>query len=43
MRKDILIIWMILFGMLFSYMIYVLIVLFTNSGMGGKRNGENQA
>lgn len=42
-RKEVLIIWMILFGMLFSYMIYIVIVLFMNGGMGGKRNGQNQA
>lgn len=42
-RKEVLIIWIILFTMLFSYMIYIVIILFTNSGMGGKRNGENQA
>ncbi|HAU87346.1 MAG TPA: hypothetical protein DCW90_18240 [Lachnospiraceae bacterium] len=42
-RKEVLIIWIALIGLLSSYIIYVLVVLFVNRGTGGKQNGENQA
>ena len=42
-RKEVLIIWIALFTLLSSYSIYVLVVLFGNRNMGGKRDGENQA
>lgn len=42
-RKEVLIIWIALFGLLSSYSLYVLVVLFVNRGMGGEQHGENQA
>lgn len=42
-RKEVLIIWIALIGLLSSYIIYILVVLFVNRDMGGKQNGENQA
>lgn len=41
-RKEVLIIWLALIGLLSSYISYVLVVLFVNRGTGGKQNGENQ-
>lgn len=42
-RREVLIIWIALFGLLSSYSLYVLVVLLVNRGMGGKQHGENQA
>jgi hypothetical protein len=41
-RKEVLIIWIALFGLLSSYILYVLVVLFVNRGMGGKQNEKSK-
>lgn len=41
-RKEVLAIWIALIGLLSSYIVYVLVVLFVNRDMGGKQDGENQ-